>query len=238
MGAKKLLIYLKPKLESMNISIGRDAFIELLYHSFMLVKRLRNKRKTTFSNHWMRKYPNLIRNFTPSFPNQLWVSDITYIETKRGFVYLSLVTDAYSRKIVGWDVSARLHSDSAFNALKMALGSLPKGHKDLMHHSDRGTQYCSANYVKLLDQHKVRISMTETGDPLENAIAERVNGILKTEWLSKEKPDNLSEAKDLFTKIIDLYNNQRPHQSISYFTPSFVHESNIQVKREWKNYYP
>ncbi|KAA6330931.1 hypothetical protein EZS27_020411 [termite gut metagenome] len=171
----------------MNISIGRDAFIELLYRNFMLVRRIRNKRKTTFSNHWMHKYPNLIKNYHPMSSNQLWVSDITYIETCQGFAYLCLITDAYSHKIVGWNLSPTLRSNNACEALKMALKTLPENHTGLIHHSDRGVQYCCSPYVRMLDKHTIRISMTESGDPLENAIAERINGILKTEWIYRQE---------------------------------------------------
>jgi transposase InsO family protein len=237
MGAKKLLIYLQAKFQAMNIRIGRDAFIELLYRNFMLVRRIRNKRKTTFSNHWMRKYPNLIRNYIPAAPNQLWVSDITYIQMNGRFVYLALVTDTYSHKIVGWELAPSLRACNALAALKMALKSLPKNHTGLIHHSDRGVQYCCSPYVKMLDKHTIRISMTESGDPLENAIAERINGILKTEWIYDRKLKSWQEALSFVRRIIDLYNNQRPHQSIGYMVPAFVHQTNLQTERKWKNYY-
>ena len=237
MGAKKLLIYLGATFEQMDISIGRDAFLELLYRNFLLVKRLRNKRKTTFSNHWMRKYPNLIRDYTPVSPNKLWVSDITYIETKSGFAYLSLITDAYSRKIVGWNLSSRLDANSPLQALKKAVSELPKGNNKLIHHSDRGSQYCSFQYVGMLNKHKIRISMTESGDPLENAIAERVNGILKMEWLHKNSLESYTEARKVIDRIIVLYNNERPHQSLEYQVPAFIHETGMKTERKWKNYY-
>ena len=237
MGAKKLLIYLQPTFQVMGIHIGRDAFIELLYRNYLLVRRVRNKRKTTFSNHWMRKYPNLIRDYIPTAPNQLWVSDITYIEMAGRFAYLALVTDAYSHKIVGWELAPSLRACNALAALKMALNSLPEGYSGLIHHSDRGSQYCSASYVNLLTQHKVQISMTESGDPLENAIAERINGILKTEWIYDVKLKSWQETINFISRIIDLYNNQRPHQSISYMVPALVHQTNIKTERKWKNYY-
>lgn len=236
MGAKKLLIYLSPIFQQMNISIGRDAFLELLYRNFLLVKRLRNRRKTTFSNHWMRKYPNLIRDYVPIAPNRLWVSDITYIESKYGFAYLSLITDAYSRKIVGWNLSNRLDSESTLKALEKALVELPKGLTKLIHHSDRGSQYCSSKYVNMLNQHNVKISMTESGDPLENAIAERVNGILKMEWLHNNRPETFAEANSVIAKLIDLYNNERPHQSLDYQVPSLIHETGMKTIRRWKTY--
>jgi len=237
MGARKLLIYLKPKFETMNINIGRDAFLELLYQNFMLVRRVRNKRKTTYSDHWMHKYPNLIRNYMPVAPNQLWVSDITYIEMGSCFAYLSLITDAFSHKIVGWNLSEALRSCDTLEALKMALNDLDEEHPELIHHSDRGSQYCCRDYVKMLTRQKIRISMTENGDPLENAVAERINGILKNEWLYDNKMSSWTETVSFVGKIIDLYNNQRPHQSIGYQVPSLVHQTGMKTERKWKNYY-
>lgn len=236
MGAAKLRIYLQPKFEKMGISIGRDAYGALLADNHMLVKRRRSQRKTTFSGHRLYKYPNLTKEYTPRAPNQLWVSDITYIEVGYGFMYLSLITDACSRKIMGWDLSRDLSSAGALRALRTALSALPEG-SSLIHHSDRGSQYCCTEYVGTLDKRGVRISMTENGDPLENAIAERVNGILKTEWLEKRRLTSYDEATSYMEKIINLYNNERPHQSLDYFTPEAVHRGGLKPERKWKNYY-
>ena len=234
MGANKLRIYLRPKFEVMGISIGRDAFAALLAENRMLVHRPRSKRKTTFSRHRFHKYPNLIRDYTPSAPNRLWGSDITYIGVGYGFVYLALITDACSRKIVGWDLSRDLSSAGALRALQMALRSLPEGHS-LIHHSDRGVQYCHQVYIEELNKRNILISMTESGDPLENALSERVNGILKTEWLDKRPLRNWSEAQAYVEQIIGLYNSLKPHQSLSFLTP-MVHCSGIVTQRKWKNY--
>ena len=238
MGARKLLIYLKPSFDAKGIRMGRDAFIELLYCNFMLVRRVRNKRKTTLSNHWMRKYPNLTTGYTPSLPDQLWVSDITYVETgNSGVAYLSLITDACSHKVVGWHLSRNLRSSGPLSALKMALRSLKgKPQSGLIHHSDRGSQYCCGEYVKLLIRNNIRISMTESGDPRENAVAERMNGILKTEWLYGYKPDSWKTLIAYTGKIIDLYNHHRPHQSIGYMTPDLIHHTGVKTERKWKNY--
>lgn len=238
MGCRKLLVYLQDRLQQAGLEVGRDAFIDLLGHNQMLIRRRRAHRRTTFSSHWMRKYPNLIRNFTPTAPNQLWVSDITYIETKGRFLYLSLVTDAYSRKIIGWTLAPTLDSRYTIDALRQALKALPEAHHGLIHHSDRGVQYCCGDYVRELTSHNIQISMTESGDPLENAVAERVNGILKSEWLNNLPAQLAKEMLPYIEKIITLYNEQRPHQSISYQTPASVHESGIKVERRWKNYYP
>ena len=237
MGARKLLIYLKPKFEAMHLHIGRDAFIELLYRNFMLVRKAKNRRKTTFSNHWMHKYPNLTSGYTPAAPNRLWVSDITYIETGGGVIYLSLITDAYSHKIVGWNLSRTLRSSGALAALKMALRDMNGKQPELIHHSDRGCQYCCRDYVNMLHSRDIRIRMTESGDPLENAVAERVNGILKTEWIYDSQPDSWQQAVALVGRIIDLYNHQRPHQSIGYMVPAQVHQTGMKTERMWKTYY-
>jgi len=237
MGARKLLIYLGDRFEMMGIQIGRDAFFDLLYNNFMLIRRSKNKRKTTYSDHWMHKYPNLIVGYTASAPNRLWVSDITYIEMEGHFSYLSLITDAYSHKIVGWNLSVTLRSCGTLASLKMALSGLKGNHPQLIHHSDRGSQYCCGSYVKMLTRRKIQISMTQSGNPRENAIAERINGILKTEWLNDRKPRSWKETLSFVGRIIDLYNNQRPHQSIGYMVPEYVHQTGVETQRMWKTYY-
>ena len=237
MGCKKLLIYLQPKFELMNIHIGRDAFYELLYQNYLFVRGIRNKRKTTYSSHWMHKYPNLTVGYTPEAPNRLWVSDITYIDIEGGNGYLSLITDAYSHKIVGWHLAQNLRAENTVSALKMALAGLKVKHPELIHHSDRGSQYCCDSYVKKLTGRKIQISMTQSGNPRENAIAERINGILKTEWLYDNKPCSWQESVNFVGKIIDLYNSQRPHQSIGYMVSDEVHKTGIKTERRWKSYY-
>jgi transposase InsO family protein len=237
MGVRKLMVYLQPKFEAMRIEVGRDALFELLHRNFMLVRRYRNKRKTTFSNHWMHKYPNLIKGYTPEAPNRLWVSDITYVDIEDGVAYLSLITDNYSHKIVGWNLSLTLRSSGVVASLKMALSHLSGKHPELIHHSDRGSQYCCMNYVKMLNRKGVQISMTESGDPRENPVAERINGILKTEWIYDKKPGSWQETISFVGRIIDLYNNQRPHQSIGYQVPALVHQTGMKTECKWKNYY-
>jgi transposase InsO family protein len=238
MGGRKLLVYPGSKFEAMNIHIGRDAFFDLLYRNFMLVGRIRNKRKTTFSDHWMHRYPNLISDYTPDAPNRLWVSDITCIEMEDDFAYLSLITDACSHKIAGWNPAQNLRSCNTAAALKMALKGLSgKHHPQLVHHSDRGSQYCCAGYADVLARRKIQISMTENGDPRENAIAERVNGILKTEWLYDCKPGTWQQTVAPVGRIIDLYHHHRPHQSIGYRVPALIHQTGQKTERKWKNYY-
>jgi transposase InsO family protein len=184
----------------------------------------------------LHKYPNLIKDLSPERPNHVWVSDITYIKTNNGFLYLYLITDAYSRKIIGWQLSDNLGSDNAILALYMAINQLPANCGEIIHHSDRGIQYCSLKYVKILETHGIKISMTENGDPYENAIAERVNGILKTEWLYDMHLHNYTEAMAAVKQIIRIYNTERLHSSIEMLTPDQAHKINGKLQRLWKSY--
>jgi len=220
-----------------QIKVGRDSLFDLLARNGMLVRRKKRKVQTTFSAHWLRKYPNLIKGIEPTKPNQIWVADITYLETKVGFVYLSLITDAYSRKIVGYYIADNLLAVSSVEALKMALTNMPKNLENLIHHSDRGIQYCSQEYVNVLQDYQIKVSMTQNGDPLENAIAERINGILKNELLPNEIIKNLEHAQKLLKEIVLIYNNERPHMSVALLTPNQAHLLDGKLKRYWKNYY-
>jgi transposase InsO family protein len=216
--------------------IGRDSLFELLREFGLLVtKRKRSGPTTTFSRHRFRKYPNIIREFIPCGPNQLWVSDITYIRLQSGFAYLSLITDAYSHKIVGHCLRKDLSAKGPMVALQRALANNPV-RTNLIHHSDRGIQYCSEEYVNLLAKHQVLISMTESGDPLENPVAERVNGILKEELLQEQFP-NLKAATEQTARACKTYNELRPHGSIDNQKPSDAHLKSGLLKRRWKNYY-
>lgn len=176
----------------------------------------------------------------PQKSNQLWVSDITYWKISNGFVYISFITDAYSRKIVGYHVASTMEAIETIEALKMAISGFlnaPDCSFQLTHHSDRGMQYCSDMYVQLLKNNNIKINMTENGDPLENAIAERINGIIKEEYLNDYVVDTIEQAKELLSAVVKLYNNERPHQSIGFLTPNQVHEKNIKTEKLWKNYY-
>lgn len=235
-GGRKLLHKIQEVLTG-ELYLGRDSFFDFLRAHGLLIKKRRYRVKTTNSNHWLRKYPNLIRDFIPTGSHQLWVSDITYIVTKDGFVYLSLITDAYSRKIIGWALGETLEAKHSVVALKMALKQLPKQERNIYHHSDRGAQYCCEEYVRILEKNDFQISMTENGDPLENAIAERVNGILKDEWLNLIKFKTIQEVEIELKKIIEIYNAQRPHCSIDMLTPEQAHDKEGTIKRTWKNYY-
>jgi transposase InsO family protein len=236
LGGRKLLELIQPRLPT-ELNIGRDSFFDFLRRHGLLVGKRRRRVKTTYSNHWLRKYPNLIKEFVPTRANQLWVSDITYVETGAGFVYLNLITDAYSRKIVGWAIGETLEAKYTIEALRMALKQLPKGTEGLIHHSDRGVQYCCGEYVKVLNKNHVQISMTENGDPRENAIAERVNGILKDEWLNQIRLKSIGEAIKELKRIVLIYNSCRPHSSLDMKTPEYAHSQSGVFKKRWKTYY-
>lgn len=237
MGTKKLHILLEDFMLSHHIKMGRDALFDLLSTYGLLIRRRKRSIHTTQSRHWLKKYSNLIRDFIPTKPNELYVSDITYWKIACGYVYISFITDAYSHKIVGFHVAETLEAIESLQALKMALWDLTITHR-LIHHSDRGVQYCSSLYVELLEKHDIQISMTENGDPLENAIAERVNGIMKGEYLDCYTIENLEEATQLLEQVIKLYNEQRPHMSIGNLTPEKVHNGSLKRgEKKWKNYY-
>ena len=234
-GTRKLLLMLQPFLSKHQITIGRDAFFEILSKNKLLVRKIRRCVKTTNSNHRFHRYPNLAKDFKPLKAHELWVSDITYIPLKDRFAYLFLITDAYSRKIVGFHISDDMKVSSAVVALKKALDQKPP-ETIVIHHSDRGIQYCSNEYVALLQQHQAMISMTQSGDPLENAIAERVNGILKTELISGSYPD-IDKAALSVERAVIIYNFKRRHSSLNYQIPDDVHCQQGPQIRRWKNYY-
>lgn len=241
-GTRKLYEMIQPYLLEHQIKMGRDALFNMLSANHLLVRKRKRRIQTTNSNHWLRMYPNLIRAFVPTAPNQLWVSDITYWKiNKEKHVYISFITDAYSHKIVGYQVAETLEAIESVKALQKALSAF-KGAESLLnliHHSDRGIQYCSHAYVKLLQNYDIKISMTENGDPLENAIAERINGIIKGEYLENYQVQNIKQAKKLLKAVVNLYNNERPHMSIGNLTPNKIHQSTNKIKIEklWKNYY-
>lgn len=222
LGGKKLYYKLRDELEEVG-KIGRDKFFDILRRNGLLVKRKRNYAITTDSKHYFRVYKNLLRDKTLSRYNECWVADITYLRTRKGFVYLFLLTDAFSRKIVGWAVSDSLSIEGGIEALKMAMKqrdeTLP-----LIHHSDRGIQYCSEEYVKLLTKDGISISMTEQNHCYENAMAERVNGILKDEFLLDSEFKNMASCIRSVRQAVFLYNEERPHWAIGLKTPSELHQ--------------
>ena len=234
-GGCKLHEMIHPFIKEHNIAMGRDAFLALLReNNLLLVNRKRKHPQTTDSNHWMRKYPDLIRNIVLNRAEELWVSDITYIRLPMSkFAYLSLITDAYSRKIVGFCMNKDLTADGPIAALEMALKGRT-GTAPLIHHSDRGSQYCSDDYVSLLNANTVAISMTQNGNPMDNAIAERVNGVLKQELLKDVYP-GIKQAQQATVIAVDIYNTLRPHSSVDMMTPEKAHTKTGPIKRRWKS---
>jgi putative transposase len=195
----------------------------------------RKRARTTNCQHPFYKYPNLTKELVVTRPNQLWVSDITYIRTGSDFSYLSLITDAYSHKIVGWAVRETLHTKGPLAALNMAVKTLQKGKESLIHHSDRGLQYCCKDYIELLSSHTIQISMTSQGDPGENAIAERINRTIKEEFNCRAFL-TFEQARAAIARSIQAYNTFRPHASCDYLTPNLAHQQHGLLKKRWRKY--
>jgi transposase InsO family protein len=233
MGGKKLHRKLKVDFAKASIKCGRDNFFDILREKNLLVQYRRRYVKTTQSKHLFYKYPNLIKDLEITRAEQVFVSDITYIKTKAGNMYLFLVTDAYSKQIMGKHLSDNLRTINAVKALKIALKARKYPERKLIHHSDRGLQYCNPEYIKLLEDNAIGISMTTKYDPYENAVAERVNGILKTEY---EIGDGFIDHKDARREInhaIWLYNTDRPHLSCENLTPVEAHRLENFVLKKW-----
>ena len=235
LGTRKLHFLLQNKLIAHHISFGRDYLFDLLAEHKLLIRQRKRKVITTDSRHWMRKYNNLTKEVNINRPEQVWVSDITYIRLTNQWGYLSLITDAYSRKIMGYSFRQDLAAEGCIKALKMALNNRMYN-QPIIHHSDRGSQYCSHNYVDLLLKNNIAISMTENGDPYENALAERINGIIKTEFNLYASAVGFEQTKLQIDKSIYAYNQLRPHASCDYLTPNQAHEQTEKLKKRWKNY--
>jgi transposase InsO family protein len=238
-GGRKLHYLISKELPE-ELQIGRDKFFNWLRDNNLLVRRQKVRIYTTNSHHWLHTYPNLIKSFIPSAPNELWVSDITYIKTEEGVMYLFLITDAFSKKIIGWKLADNLRAENAVIALKSAIKQWANKSRRLIHHSDRGVQYCSEEYVRILKKNKIEISMTQDGNPLDNAIAERINGILKDEWLYQKTLKTKKSALLYLHNITNIYNTVRPHLSLNMQTPEQIHKNNYPEelpKKLWNNYY-
>ena len=226
-GTRKLYYLLEAQLNEMGV--GRDKLFAILKANHMLIKPKRSYRITTDSHHRFRKHKNLVESLTPVRPEQIWASDITYISNRGNHRYLALVTDTYSKKIVGYDLSASLGADGAIRALKMGLKQRSYKEQKLIHHSDRGFQYCCDGYQEILTKKKVTCSMTESYDPYANAVAERVNGILKQEFQLEDHNVGLPVMKDLVSNSVEIYNQKRPHYSCHMKTPEQMHKQ-AQIK--------
>ena len=237
-GGLKLYSELKSDFKKHNIKIGRDKFYQFLRENKLLVPKIKNYHITTNSNHRFHKYKNLVSDFVPTAPEQLWVTDITYIKTENGHNYLAIVTDAYSKKIMGYSLDNHMKAELCINALDMAVKNRIYDNKYLIHHSDRGFQYCSTSYVNFAHSNNLTMSMTEQYDPYENAIAERINETLKYEYGLKQTIKDTETAQKIVKQAVSIYNNLRPHLSLYMQKPSVVHKNpNIEYKsyRSQKN---
>ena len=222
LGGKKLYHLLMDDFKKLGYKLGRDGLFRILKEHDLLIKKRKNYTKTTNSFHRFRVYKNLIIGLDIVRSNQVFVSDITYIRVGNSFMYLSLITDLYSRMIVGWDLSETLEATGCLSALKMALETVANP-SELIHHSDRGVQYCSTDYTGLLISNGISISMAEQGNPYENAHAERVNGILKDEFHLDATFELPTFARKATAQAIGVYNNFRPHWSLKMKTPAAVY---------------
>jgi len=229
-GTRKL----KFILNSQGVTIGRDTLFDLLRADGLLIVKRKKYTVTTNSRHWMRKYPNLAKSLNVHRPEQMWVADITYLDTLEGTMYLHLITDAYSKKVMGYQLCNNMEAASTLKALKMAIRNRKYPKSELIHHSDRGLQYCSRVYTEHLKNHGVGVSMTENSDPYENAIAERINGMLKEEFGLGDRLDSMKQAQQLADQSVEAYNELRPHLSCHYLTPIQMHNQQEIRMRTWK----
>ncbi len=232
-GGIKLLNMLTEVVAEHRIKIGRDAFFELLSNNNLLIRPKKRYIRTTDSHHIFHKWSNLIEGFTPTAPEQLWVSDITYLETLEGFIYLFLITDAYSKMIMGFYLGQSLAAKGCLIALDKAVKQRQYKSTQLIHHSDRGIQYCCKQYIEALQENQISISMTQSGSPYENAIAERINGILKIEFNLNIKFENYYEALEPVSSSIYAYNQVRPHFTIGLLTPEVAHQTEGISLKKW-----
>jgi putative transposase len=233
-GTAKLYHMIKAPLQTHGIKMGRDALHNLLADHGLMVKVKKRRIKTTDSNHRFRRYPNLIKELIAGESEQGCVADITYIQIKDDFNYLSLITDVYSKQIMGYCLHPTLEAEGSLIALRMALEKRTKGHLAMIHHSDRGVQYCCYDYVQLLQGEQIQISMTENGDPYENPVAERVNGILKYDFDLGRIFSSTEQAQQAIEQSIRAYNELRPHMSCDFLTPSQAHQVTGPLKKRWK----
>jgi len=233
LGTRKLYYIAKEDLKPLNV--GRDKLFRILKANHMLIKPTKSYHITTDSHHRFRKHKNLVCSIEIEKPESVWVSDITYIGNRKNPSYLALITDAYSKKIVGYDVSNSLNAEGSINALNMAVKNRKHKEEPLIHHSDRGLQYCSNEYQQILNSNNINPSMTEKYDPYENAIAERINGILKQEFDIAKYNTNLEIKSKLVKDAIDIYNNKRPHLSNYMLTPVQMHRQNKLKRKQYKS---
>lgn len=233
-GGRALYRILKDEIRAHGIKMGRDALFDLMREHNLLIRPKKRYTTTTFSRHDLRKYKNIAQYCEVTQAEQLWVSDITYIRLVDGFAYLTLITDAYSRRIMGYHLSEDMYAESCKQALIMALNNREFLDRELIHHSDRGLQYCSQTYTELLDANNIEISMTENGDPYENALAERMNRTCKDTFDLGRTFTTFSEAQTATEIAMAYYNERRPHSSIDQLTPMQAHQKQGVLKKHWK----
>lgn len=233
-GTRKLMQHIEKELIKNNIKMGRDALFDLLRSWGLLVKKTKRFHITTDSKHFFFKSPNLLKDLALNHAEQVFVSDITYIKISGGHAYLALVTDAYSKKIMGWKLDNNMKVSLVKDALQMAHKNCIHNHQNIIHHSDRGIQYCCPDFSEFAQNKGFILSTTQQYDPYENAIAERINGILKYEFGLKKTIKNIEIAKKLVAEAVKIYNNERLHWSLDLKTPQKVHEQ--YDKQPYKSY--
>lgn len=227
LGTRKIHYLIKDDLNFNGIRFGRDKLFTLLRTYGLLIKPRRRYIQTTMSKHWLRKWPNIIKGMQLNHPDEVWVSDITYLKTEQGNCYLNMITDAYSRKIVGYAVADNMETENMIKALKMAANNKKNSHIPTIHHSDRGLQYCSQEYANLTAKNNIQLSMTENSDPYENALAERMNRTIKEEFGLDRTLKNRQQVYQLVEESVFLYNNKRPHLALKMKTPEQVYKTKI-----------
>lgn len=232
-GTRKLYDHIKDDAMLENIKMGRDRLNDILRDNGLLIKPKRSYTKTTITNQWRKKYPDLRIELIPTYSEQLWVSDITYIRTKQGFEYLSLITDHYSKFVVGWCSFPTLQTEGCLKALSKALAKRKYPERKLIHHSDRGVQYCSTRYTSLLIDHNIDISVTQNGSPYENPVAESMNSIFKVELGLDKTFESRADARRAIAKAVRLYNEKRKHGSINYMTPTQAYDQEGHIPKRW-----
>lgn len=228
-GTRKLYYLIKEDLRNQGLKVGRDKLFSLMRLYGLQINPRRRYTQTTMSKHWLRKWPNIIKDKDIVNQDQVWVSDITYIKTQEGNCYLNMITDAYSRRIMGYAIEENMETESMIEALRMAIGQRQNPLIPTIHHSDRGLQYCSKEYVNAAVKNNIRLSMTENGDPYENALAERMNRTIKEEFGMDRKMKSKELVKKLVEESIFLYNNKRPHLALNMKTPDQVYYEKIPV---------
>lgn len=237
LGTRKLYCLLRGVIQENGIKMGRDKFHSVLRAHGLLVSPRRRGVRTTDSRHPYRKYPNMINGYEASGPEQIWVSDLTFVSTETGFVYVSLVTDQYSKKIMGYQVHPTLEAEGSLGALRMALKNRRYRDRQLIHHSDRGIQYACGEYIRVLKRNGILISMSAPGNPYENAVAERVNGTVKGEFSLDGYFRDIEQVRVVLKESVSVYNQERPHASCDYLTPEQAHQRQGVLKKRWKTYH-